>query len=128
MTPKTLPPSVTPEQWDAFVKAQPRAHVLQQTAWGDLKSAHGWAVYRAEFVEYQNIVVAGAQLLFRRLPFRLGTMAYLGMGPIYSDPFPEKGAPLNYVEFVLWSHIHTAAKKHGAAFLKWEPGIYREGE
>ena len=128
MTSNILPPSVPPEQWDAFVKAQPRAHVLQQTAWGDLKSAYGWDVYRAGFIEYQNVVVAGAQLLFRRLPFRLGTMAYLCVGPIYSNPFPEKGAPLNYVEFALWSHIHSAAKKHGAAFLKWEPGIYSEGE
>jgi peptidoglycan pentaglycine glycine transferase (the first glycine) len=129
MTSKILPPSIPSDQWDAFVKAQPRAHVLQQSAWGDLKSAYGWSVERVGVMnDAKTELVAGAQILFRRLPFRLGTMAYLSMGPIFSDPFPEKGAPFNYVEGALWYHIHAAAKKHGAAFLKWEPGIYRAGE
>src|SRR5690349_10516229 len=114
MTPYILPPSLPPEQWDAFVKAQPRAHVLQQTAWGELKNAYGWSVERVDVMnDAKTELVAGAQLLFRRLPFRLGTMAYLSMGPIYSDPFPGTGAPFNYVEGALWYRIHAAAKKHG---------------
>ena len=28
----------------------------------------------------------------------------------------------------LWNAIDSAARKHGAAFLKWEPGIYRPDE
>jgi lipid II:glycine glycyltransferase (peptidoglycan interpeptide bridge formation enzyme) len=129
MTSKPFPPAVPPDQWDDFVKSQPRAHVLQQSAWGDLKSAYGWSVERVALMDnVQTQLVCGAQLLFRPLPFRLGTMAYLGMGPIFRDPFPEKGAPLNYMEGALWYHIDVAAKKHGAAFLKWEPGIYRDDE
>ncbi|MBZ0308692.1 MAG: peptidoglycan bridge formation glycyltransferase FemA/FemB family protein, partial [Anaerolineae bacterium] len=60
-----------PEQWDTFVAVQPRAHVLQLSAWGDLKRAFGWEADRVALVE-DGQIVAGAQLLFRRLPFRLG--------------------------------------------------------
>jgi peptidoglycan pentaglycine glycine transferase (the first glycine) len=113
----------TPEQWDAFVAANPRAHILQQWAWGTLKNAYGWGVERVA-VQRDGQIIAGAQLLFRRLPFRLGTMAYLAMGPLYVEPFPTNGAPLNYVQGVLWYHIDNAARKHHAAFIKWEPGIF----
>ncbi len=117
----------SPQQWDAFVAAHPRAHILQQSAWGDLKSAYGWSVDRVAIVENSNDssspLLAGAQLLFRPLPFHLGTMAYLGMGPYISD---SVGA--QHVVPSLWNAIDTCARKNGAAFLKWEPGIYMEGE
>jgi lipid II:glycine glycyltransferase (peptidoglycan interpeptide bridge formation enzyme) len=104
-----------PDAWDAFMAAHPRAHALQQSAWGDLKAAFGWDYAQVALAEGDTLV-AGAQLLFRRLPFRLGTMAYLPMGGfITSDSqWPE-----------LWKAVDTCAKRHRAAFLKWEPGIYR---
>jgi lipid II:glycine glycyltransferase (peptidoglycan interpeptide bridge formation enzyme) len=109
----------TPDQWDDFVAAQPRAHVLQQSAWADLKGAYGWTSTR--FVQRQNDeIFAGAQLLFRRLPFRLGMMAYLAMGPYIA------GDKLVGDDF--WFTLHILARQRGAAFLKWEPGIYREDE
>ena len=104
----------TPQQWDAFVAQQPRAHALQQSAWGDLKAAYGWDVECVALAEGDHIV-AGAQLLFRTLPFHLGTMAYLPMGGYVSD---ASGWPR------LWTAVAQRAKKHRAAFLKWEPGIY----
>lgn len=107
----------TPSAWDAFVRAQPRAHVLQLSAWADLKGAYGWDAERVALAEGDTII-AGAQLLFRPLPFRLGTMAYLPMGP-YTPPEHERA---------LWAAIDECAKRRGAAFLKWEPGIYRAGE
>lgn len=108
----------TLEQWDAFVSSQPRAHVLQQAAWGALKGAYGWGVERVALTD-QGSIVAGAQLLFRRLPMRLGTMAYIGMGPYLTT---------NEIELPLWAAIDACARKNGVAFLKWEPGIYLEGE
>jgi peptidoglycan pentaglycine glycine transferase (the first glycine) len=106
----------TPEQWDAFIKSQPRANVLQQAAWGELKSAYGWSSERVTLMDdMKTQLVAGAQLLFRPLPFRLGTMAYLPMGPYGNDAR-------------LWQSVDAIARKHGAAFLKWEPGIYRTDE
>ena len=98
--------------WDAFVRAQPRAHVLQLSAWGKLKTAFGWKAEIAAVCENDR-VIAGAQLLFRRLPFRLGTMAYLPMG-FYAPPDCETA---------LWSAIDACARRQRAAFLKWEPGF-----
>jgi lipid II:glycine glycyltransferase (peptidoglycan interpeptide bridge formation enzyme) len=118
----------TSAQWETFVARQPRAHVLQQAAWGELKRAFGWTVDRVALTEGEALV-AGAQLLFRRLPFRLGTMAYLAMGPYILEDSSLVGtqhaAPLHDQ---LWRTIHTCAKRHHAAFLKWEPGIFMSGE
>ncbi len=105
----------TPEQWDSYVKKQQRAHVLQLSAWGALKAAYGWRAVRIG-VAQDGALVGGAQLLFRPLPFRLGTMAYLPMGPYIETGYEE----------VIWRAIDQTAKAHGAAFLKWEPGIYKE--
>jgi lipid II:glycine glycyltransferase (peptidoglycan interpeptide bridge formation enzyme) len=108
----------TPEQWDTFVAAQPRAHVLQQSAWGTLKNAYGWGVARTA-VQQDNQIVAGVQLLFRPLPLRLGTMAYLAMGPYMLDSGLKPT-----VQNALARAIDDSARQHRAAFLKWEPGIY----
>lgn len=113
--------TTTPDQWEAFIASHPRAHVLQQWAWGDLKAAYGWQVERIAITDSQNQIVAAAQLLFRRLPFRLGTMAYLAMGPLVSHRISEASYLL---EAKLWVAIDVAAMKHHAAFLKWEPGIF----
>jgi lipid II:glycine glycyltransferase (peptidoglycan interpeptide bridge formation enzyme) len=104
----------TDSQWAAFVAAQPRAHVLQQPEWGTLKAAYGWGVERVALADGDK-VVAGAQILFRALPFRLGTMAYLPMGGF---------ATRDDLWQPLWNAIDACAKRRRAAFLKWEPGIY----
>src|SRR6185369_15864516 len=76
--------TTSPAQWDSFIGSHPRAHVLQQWAWGDLKTAFGWQAERIVVRDYAGQIGSVAQLLFRRLPFRLGTMAYLAMGPLVS--------------------------------------------
>src|SRR5690606_14994589 len=60
-------------------------------------------------------IIAGAQILFRPLPFKLGTMAYIPYGAYVSDSSQWNA---------LWDAIHVCAKAHGAAFLKWEPGFF----
>ncbi|MCB9456698.1 MAG: peptidoglycan bridge formation glycyltransferase FemA/FemB family protein [Anaerolineaceae bacterium] len=107
-----------PEEWDLFVSRQPRAHVLQQAAWGSLKGAYGWDTARVALSDGTTIR-AGAQVLFRGLPLRLGTMAYLSMGPYVDEPelWPQ-----------FWVALDELSRRHGAAFLKWEPGIYQPGE
>lgn len=103
------------EQWNTFVRRQPRAHVLQQAAWGDLKRAYGWDYARVGLADAAGSLVAGAQLLFRHLPLRLGTMAYLPMGPYITSPDQQSA---------VWDAIHRCARARRAAFLKWEPGLY----
>lgn len=110
----------TLEAWDEFVKQQPTAHVLQLGGWGELKRKYGWQVERVALVQTENEIVAGAQLLFRDLPLGLGSMAYLPMGPYVTDE--SQWEPL-------WDAIERRAIKfRGSAFLKWEPGIFRDGQ
>ncbi|GAB4521626.1 MAG: peptidoglycan bridge formation glycyltransferase FemA/FemB family protein [Anaerolineae bacterium] len=104
------------QDWDAFVQQQTRAHVLQLSAWGELKCAFGWD-YEIVTLNDHNAITAGALLLFRALPARLGTMAYLPMGPYVTHD--AQWEPL-------WSAVRDAARRHHAAFLKWEPGIYHD--
>lgn len=106
----------TAQQWDEFVNRQPRAHFLQQWAWGDLKSAFGWRVQRVALADGDSgQVIAGAQLLLQKLPARLGTLAYLPMGPYVTNDDQWS---------TLWGAIHKRAQQQKAAFLKVEPGIY----
>ena len=105
-------------EWDAFAAAQPGAHVLQSSAWLTLKSAFGWSGARVAIAD-GGALVAGAQLLFKPLPLRLGTMAYLGMGP-YGAAGQQEAA--------LWRAVDDLARQHSAAFLKWEPGIVPAGQ
>lgn len=106
--------------WGVFVTQQPRAHFLQLPAWGEHKRAYGWDCARLAVTE-EGQIVAGAQLLFRALPLRLGTMAYLPMGPYAAAGDSEA------LNRALWDAVHTCARQHKAAWLKWEPGLYREG-
>src|SRR5262245_11038897 len=98
----------TPADWDAFVANHPRAHALQQSQWGDLKAAYGWGVERVALTQNDHIV-AGAQLLFRALPFHLGTMAYLPMGGYVTNDSDWSR---------LWEAVANVGKRHHAAFLK----------
>lgn len=112
---QTTPP--TQPAWDAFVAAQPRAHTLQLWNWGELKQAYGWEVERVALAR-DGQIVAGAQLLFRPLPMHLGKLAYLPFGP-YAKPEDEAA---------LWRATDQCARSRGAAFLKWEPGLFAPAE
>jgi lipid II:glycine glycyltransferase (peptidoglycan interpeptide bridge formation enzyme) len=72
----------SPDAWDAFVCTHPRAHLLQLSAWGDLKAAFGWQPVRVALADSGGALVAGVQLLLRPFPLRLGCMAYAPYGPL----------------------------------------------
>src|SRR5437868_5736741 len=98
----------SPEQWDTFVRQHPRAHLLQLSAWGQHQSEFGWQVERVALVE-NNAIVAGAQIQFWRLPFGLGTRAYLPFGGYVTD---------NEQWQALWTAVRQTARRHRAAWLK----------
>jgi peptidoglycan pentaglycine glycine transferase (the first glycine) len=112
--------TLTPDAsaWDAFVRAQPRAHVLQLSGWERLKATLGWGSVRVALADASGAILAGAHLLLRPLPMRLGTMAYLPFGPVLTH-YSQRDA--------LWQVVHAAARAHHAAFLKWEPGFLLDG-
>ncbi len=109
--------SPTPDAWDAFVERHPQAHLLQLAPWGALKSAFGWRAERVALAAAPGgPPVAGAQLLYRPLPLRLGTLAYIPRGPLAPVDWwatPARMQPL-------WRALHAAARRQGARWLKVE--------
>ena len=98
-------PELTRAEWDGFLGDHPEAHLLQTSAWGDLKSNFGWRVRRVKVGE------AGAQVLIR--PLRLGfSIAYIPKGPVGSD---WKG---------LWGEVEALCRRERCVFLKVEPDAW----
>lgn len=111
---------VTPDerQWDDYVQQQPHVHFFELHAWAVLKQSDSWDSFRQLAVVEHNRIIAGAQIVFRRLPFRLGKVAYVAMDMDASDTASR----------ILWDAIDQAAQDNGARFLKWEPGILFDEE
>ena len=105
---------VSAAEWDNFVSSQPQPHVLQTSAWGELKSSFGWEVERVVLRDGPDIV-AGAQLLVRRLPFGL-RMAYVPKGPLvdWQDDALCRD---------MFDGLHRYCHSHHAFALKIEPDL-----
>ena len=107
-------PQVSPKEWDAFISQYPEAHLLQTSAWGELKSAFGW----------EPVLVMskggdlGAQVLFRRLPLGL-LLAYIPKGPV-GGPAPGLQAQ-SPSWLALWEEVDRVCRERRAVFLKIEP-------
>jgi peptidoglycan pentaglycine glycine transferase (the first glycine) len=114
MTYQIVEPSA--EVWDAFVSAHPRAHLLQLSAWGDLKAGFGWRPLRVGLAGADGQLVAGVQLLLRRLPLRLGWLAYAPYGPLVD--WTDAGQVRD-----LLAGVDRVAQQQRAIFLKIEPGF-----
>lgn len=114
------PLTPTPAAWDAFVAAHPRAHLLQLSDWSALKAAFGWAPVRVALADEEGALVAGAQMLLRPLPARLGRLAYVPCGPLveWTDA-AQVGA--------LLAALDAEARRRGAILLKIEPGLGLDG-
>ena len=110
------PPVFPPAKWDAFVEQHSYGHFLQTTLWGELKGAHGWRALRASLVNANAELVGGSVVLFRRLPFGLGTMAYVPRGPVVNWDDRELATAV----------IRTTSKlarSRGAIGMVIEPGL-----
>lgn len=102
-------------EWDYFASAHPDTHILQQSRWGELKSAFGWSAARVT-VGSNGAIIAGAQVLFRKLLYGLGTIGYVPAGPLFAEPDSRAGSTL-----ALWRGIDQLAHRHRAVFVKVEP-------
>jgi lipid II:glycine glycyltransferase (peptidoglycan interpeptide bridge formation enzyme) len=95
-------PVLLASEWDSFLTQQPETHILQTSAWGELKAAFGWTPVRIQSGQ------AGAQVLFRRLPLGL-SVAYLPKGPV------------GEVWESLWPELDKICRRYNAIFLLVEP-------
>jgi lipid II:glycine glycyltransferase (peptidoglycan interpeptide bridge formation enzyme) len=107
--------SVEPLEWDQFVGGHSQAHVLQSSAWGRLKSQFGWSDERMGLI-WQNNLVAGAQVLYRRLPGGLGRLAYVPKGPLVDWTAKEQVT-------ALVGGLDRAARAREAVALTIEPDL-----
>ena len=107
--------SISPADWDRFVAASPAPHVLQTAPWGALKSQFGWADEWVGLAQGGELV-AGAQLLYRRLPGGWGRLAYVPKGPLVDWANAEQLTALLLL-------LDRAARSQGAIALTVEPDL-----
>ena len=101
------------ETWNALAIQEPTFSLMQSWEWGEYKATLGWRVFRVA-VEQDGTLVAGAQVLLKSAPLRLGSVAYIPRGPF--------GQWLNPGAFnALIDRIDSIAKSCHAVFLKMEP-------
>ena len=110
-------PLLTPERWDSFVESHRRGHLLQATAWGTFKSRFAWQTVHVALVEGDRLV-AGAQLLFRRVPGGR-TLAYAPKGLLVD--WEDEGQTQT-----LLTAIEGVASRHRAFALTIEPEMVDE--
>lgn len=101
------------EDWDAFVASQAQSHILQTSQWAELKTRFGWNADRICVIR-NNKIVAGASVLFRTLPLRLGSVAYIPKGPIVELDDHD-------LTNELLSGLDRLMKQHRSILLKIEP-------
>ena len=108
-------------EWDAFASAVGdggdigEAHLLQTAAWAQLKCTFGWRVERVA-LRSAGRIVAGAQILVRRLPLAFGSIAYLPKGPLVNWQDAAQAQALLQL-------CDAAARAENAIFLKLEPDL-----
>ncbi|MCA9923622.1 MAG: peptidoglycan bridge formation glycyltransferase FemA/FemB family protein [Anaerolineales bacterium] len=105
-------------EWDNFVAAHPQGSVLQSTHWARLKNRFGWTSHRV-WLRHDGKLIAGAQILFRSIVFRLAKFAYIPHGPLVDWEDEEQVA-------VLLNQIDLATYEHRAGILKMEPLIWQD--
>lgn len=95
---------VTRQEWDRFLQSQEDVHILQSSAWGELKSSFGWEAVRV--IEEGS----GVQILFRRV-FPGVCFAYIPKGPV------------GLAGGLLFDAIDAVCRKRGAFFIRLEPNL-----
>jgi lipid II:glycine glycyltransferase (peptidoglycan interpeptide bridge formation enzyme) len=106
------------DQWNDFLRSQPRGHLLQSYEWGELNRYLGGRIYRLGALE--NGRMAGAMMLVvtpvagARLPLK---WLYCVRGPaVVSPDSPALAALIEYAQKAL-------ARKEHAVALRLEPNV-----
>ncbi len=108
--------SIDPKIWDQFVAQHPQGHILQTNPWGTLKSDFGWADERIALTHGGDELIAGAQILYRRLPAGAGQLAYVPKGPLVDWEDEEQVT-------ALIDALDQAAQSRDAIAISLEPNL-----
>jgi lipid II:glycine glycyltransferase (peptidoglycan interpeptide bridge formation enzyme) len=101
------------EEWNEFALSHPHGHLLQSCQWAQFKSRHAWSASRVMIRDDERIV-AGAQVLFRKVGF--ATAAYAPKGPIVD----WANRPLVQT---LVDGLRQLCRQRRAVFLRVEPDL-----
>ncbi len=104
---------IQPEAWDAFVAAHPAGTILQTSRWAHLKATFGWDW---EIVTPEAVPNSGALVLYRTLPLKVGTIAYVPRGPLVDWHDAQAVA-------ATLAALRAAARRHRAWALWFEPEL-----
>jgi peptidoglycan pentaglycine glycine transferase (the first glycine) len=126
-------PELNASQWDEFITRHPHAHLLQTLLWGELKSGFGWNISRIGISEGKNSripanlpgmdIIAGVQILFRRLPFGF-QFAYIPKGPVLPADLDNTPTGLGDPHSDLWREVDQICRQRRAVFCKVEPDAW----
>lgn len=108
---KTLRQCSDKQEWDDYILDN-SGHPLQLWGWGEVKVGKNWKVDRLFMTDDDAKLVGAAQLLIRRLPWPLTSMAYVPRGPIVKDG--NRGQLLDLL-------ANYAKKNYHSVVLKVEP-------
>jgi peptidoglycan pentaglycine glycine transferase (the first glycine) len=75
--------------WDDYV-VDNGGHPLQLSGWGDVKSMHGWKAKQMFLYNKDDDIIGGAQILVKKLPWPLRSLAYVPRGPIVEEGSGEQ--------------------------------------
>ncbi len=108
-----------PAAWDEFVARHPAGNILQTARWGEHKSAFGWDwdIVASEPVSSESTSPGGALVLYKPLPLRLGTVAYVPRGPLVDWRNREHLS-------AVWGALLHNARRHRAWALWVEPSLF----
>src|SRR4030066_1272780 len=96
---------ISPSEWEDFLARYPDPHLLQTSAWGQLKADFGWQVLHVA------VPGCGAQILIKQILPGI-RFAYIAKGPVGSDWDR------------LWAEIDTICQSRKCIFLKIEPDVW----
>ncbi len=99
-------------EWDSFLAKTPDGHHVQTGLWAQIKSTLGWQMVRIKF-KNKEILVAGAQILFRTIPV-FGRVGYVSKGPLLASDDP------NLVENVV-CELQRVASEYRIQYLIVQP-------
>ncbi len=71
-------------EYDDYI-LENNGHPLQLWGWGEVKTAHGWSAYRLFLNNADQEVIGAVQLLIRKLPWPLKSIAYVPRGPVVDE-------------------------------------------
>lgn len=76
------------QEWDDYILDN-GGHPLQLWGWGDVKTAHGWQADRLFAYDDNEERIGAVQLLIRKLPLPLRSLAYVPRGPVTTSEHAE---------------------------------------